>query len=81
MNKKLNFEPISDRICKLRIKGKIYYVTLINIYAGTEDKIEDINEQFYVELQRTEYRVPKHDVTIILGDMNAKWVKGKFLAK
>jgi len=29
-------------------------------------------EHFYKELQRTQHRVPKHDVTIILGDMNAK---------
>jgi len=35
-------------------------------------KEEDIKEQFYEELQRTLDRVPKHDVTIILGDMNAK---------
>ena len=35
-------------------------------------KKEDIKEQFYEELQRTQDRVPKHDVTIVLGDMNAK---------
>ena len=38
MNKILGFEPISDRICKLRVKGKFYNMTLINIYAPTEDK-------------------------------------------
>ena len=72
MNKILGFEPISDRICKLRVKGKVYNITLINIYTTTEDKGEDIKEQFYEKLQRTQNRVPKHDVTIILGDMNAK---------
>ena len=72
MNKILSFETISDRICKLRIKGKCYNITLINIYALMEDKEEDIKGQFYEELQRTQDRVPKHDVTIILGDMNDK---------
>jgi len=72
MNKILGFEPISGRIYKLRIKGKFYNIPLINIYAPAEDKEEDIKEQFYEELQRTLDRVPKHDVTIILGDMNAK---------
>ena len=71
MNKILGFEPISDHICKLRVKGKFYNITLINIYAPAEAK-EDIKEQFYEELQRTQDRVPKHDVTIVLGDMNAK---------
>ena len=32
MNKILGFEPISDRICKLRVKGKFYNMSLINIY-------------------------------------------------
>ena len=73
----LGFERISDRICKLRIKGKFYNVTLINIYAPTEDKEEDIKEHFYEELQRAQDRVPKHDVTTILGDMNAKLGKEK----
>jgi len=44
MNKTLGFEPISDCICKLRVKGKFYNVTLINIYAPTEDKEEEIKE-------------------------------------
>jgi len=72
MNKIMDFDPISDRICKLRRKGKFYNITLINIYAPTEDKKEDIKEQFHEELQRTQDRVPKHDVTIILGEKNTK---------
>jgi exonuclease III len=72
MSKILGFEPISDRVCKLRVKGKFHSITLINIHASTEDKEEDVKEQFYEELQRTHDRVPKHDVTIILGDMNTK---------
>jgi hypothetical protein len=58
MNKILRFEPISDCICKLRVKGKLCNVTLINIYAPTEDKEKDIKEQFYEELRefRIEYQ-------------------------
>ena len=41
-------------------------MTLINIYALTEDKEDEIKEQFYEELQRTQDRVPKHDVIIII---------------
>ena len=47
-------------------------MTLINIYAPTEDKEDKIKDQFYEELQRTRNRLPKHDVIIIMGDMNAK---------
>ena len=81
MNKILGFEPISDRIGKLRVKEKIYNMTLIIIYAPTEDKEEEIKEQFYEELQRTQDRVPKHDVIIIMGDMNAKLGKEKVFSQ
>jgi len=47
--------------------------------APTEDKEDGIKEQFCVELQKTQDGVPKHDVTIILGDLNAKlWNKKLF---
>jgi len=46
-----------------------------------EDKEEDIKVQFYEELQRTQERVPKHDVTMILGDMNAKLGKEKVFSQ
>ena len=81
MNKILGFKPVSDRICKLRVKGKFYNMTLINIYAPTEDKEEEIKEQFYEELQTTQDRVPKHDATIILGDMNAKLGREKVFSQ
>ena len=38
-------------------------------------------EQFHEELQRTQDRVPKHDVTIKLGDMNAKLGKEKLFSQ
>jgi exonuclease III len=80
-NKILDFEPISDRVCKLRVKGKFHNMTLINIYAPTEDKEEEIKEQFYEELQRTQDRLPKHYLIIIFGDMNAKLGKEKVFSQ
>ena len=80
MNKILGFEPISDPIRKLRVKGKFHNMTLINTYVPMEDK-EGIKEQFYEELQRTQDRVPKHDVTIIMGDMNGKLGKEKVFSQ
>jgi hypothetical protein len=44
MNKILGFEPISGRVCKLRVKGTFHNMTLINIHAPTEDKGEEIKE-------------------------------------
>jgi len=50
-------------------------------YAPTEDKEEGIKEQFCEELQKTQDRVPKHGVTILLGDMNAKLGNEKVLSQ
>jgi hypothetical protein len=43
----------------------------------TEDREGEIKEQFYEELQRVQDRVPQRDLTIILGDLNAKLGKEK----
>jgi len=40
MNKILGFEPISDRMCKLRVKGKFYNMTVINMYV-LQQKIKE----------------------------------------
>ena len=45
---------------------------MINAYAPTEDKTEEIKKQFYDDLQSMVDKVPKSDLTIILGDVNAK---------
>jgi endonuclease/exonuclease/phosphatase family metal-dependent hydrolase len=62
----------------LKNKFTIFYTLLIsvassiNAYALTEDKTEEAKEQFYDNLQSIVDKVPKSDITIILGDVNAK---------
>jgi exonuclease III len=68
----MGFEPINERIRKLRLKGKYHNITIINIHAPTEEKDEDTKERFYAELQQIQEKVPKHDLLIIIGDYNAK---------
>ena len=68
----INFELHNKHLCKLRVKGKYNNITLINAYAPTEDKTEEIKEQFYDDLQYMVDKVPESDLMIILGDVNAK---------
>lgn len=84
MNKKVSdrvigIEPISDRICKLRMKGHFRNITLISVHAPTEDKSDEEKEEFYGKLTRVYGAVPKYDLVIILGDFNAKIGKENFL--
>jgi len=48
----MGFEPIKERICKLRLKGKYHNKTIINIHAQTKKKDEDTKERFFAELQQ-----------------------------
>lgn len=69
----LSFEPdLSDRICKLKLKGKFQNITIISIYAPMEDDEEEEKDKFYDDLTEICCRTSRHDITLILGDYNAK---------
>ena len=71
-NNVIGFEAINERLCKIRIKGKYTNVTLVNMYAPTEDKTDPAKEKFYEELQLVTDQTPKSDTILVLGDANAK---------
>jgi len=54
------------------LKGKYNNITLINVYAPTQDHTEEIKELFYDDLQYLLDKTPKNDIIIILGDVNAQ---------
>jgi len=68
----IGFEAINERLCKIRLKSKYNNLTLINMYAPTEDKMDAEKEKFYDDLQTILDRTPKSDTVIVLGDANAK---------
>jgi exonuclease III len=68
----LGFSPICERICTLRIKGKLHNITFVNVYAPTEDTEDEIADEFYETLQSVYEELPKHDAIVTLGDFNAK---------
>jgi exonuclease III len=71
----LGFEPINERMCKLRIKDKFYNMTIISRYAPTEDKNKRNDEdvkRFYNKLSDVCDKTPRNDALILLGDFNAK---------
>lgn len=68
----IGFEPITDRICKIRLRGKFRNITVITAHAPIEDADEERKEQFYDQLVQVTEGVPRHDMIIMLGDFNAK---------
>ncbi|KAK9709187.1 hypothetical protein QE152_g26756 [Popillia japonica] len=48
--KVVDFEPISERVCRLRLRGKYRKISLLNVHAPTEDKGPIVKSEFYEEL-------------------------------
>ena len=60
----------NDRMISVRLQGKPFNITVIQVYAPTSNAEE--TEQFYEELQDLFELTPKKDVLFIIGDWNAK---------
>jgi hypothetical protein len=57
----INFTPINERLCLIRIKGRFFNYSLINIPAPTNDSEEEVKAT-----------CPSHDMKLVMGDANAK---------
>jgi hypothetical protein len=68
----MKFEPVDECLCYLCIKEKFFNISVISAHAPTEDKEEEIKSACYDKLAWLYLQVPKHDIKIIRGDMNAK---------
>jgi len=73
----MDFKAISTRIFTLRIKGKFFNYTIINVHAPTEVSAEEEKDSFCDLLQKTYEQSPSYDVKIVIGDMNAQVGKGE----
>ena len=56
----------------VRFQGKLFNITVIQIYAPTSNAEEAEVEQFYEDLQALLELTPKKDVLFIIDDYNAK---------
>jgi hypothetical protein len=54
------------------LRDRCYDITILNVHAPTEDKIDDIKDRFYEELEHLFDEFLKCLTTILLGDFNAK---------
>jgi hypothetical protein len=64
-------EFIGDRMLYIKLRG-CWCDIILNVYAPTEDKTENMKDSFYKELQCVFDQFLKYHVKILLGDLNAK---------
>jgi hypothetical protein len=65
-------EFVSDRISYIILRDRWCHIIVLNIHAHTEDKIDDVKDCFYEELERVFDKLPKYHMKILLGYFNAK---------
>ena len=62
----------NDRMTSVRLQGKPFNITVIQVYAPTSNAEEAEVEQFYEDLQDLLELTPKKDVLLIIGDWKVK---------
>jgi hypothetical protein len=65
-------EFVSDRMSYIILRCCWCQIVVLNVHALTEDKIDDVKDNFYKELERVFDKFPKYHMKILLGDFNAK---------
>jgi Reverse transcriptase (RNA-dependent DNA polymerase)/Domain of unknown function (DUF6451) len=64
--------PVSDRILTARFRTRARHVTIVQVYAPTNMADSSSKDDFYESLSATLNKVPRGDIQILMGDLNAK---------
>ena len=62
----------SDRILLVRIHGKPFNLSIIQVYAPTSASSEEEIEDFDSDLEDAYKKCGNQDIVIVMGDLNAK---------
>lgn len=68
----LSFTPYSDRVMLLQLKTHFGNMNIIQTYAPTADKEDNEVEEFYAELDDIYRNIKTNEITLVMGDFNAK---------
>ncbi|CAF4958244.1 unnamed protein product [Pieris macdunnoughi] len=71
------FIPHSNRSMLLCLEAKLQNINIIQVYAPTADKPQNEFDEFYAEVRNLLQYTKKHDINIIMGDLNAKVGSGE----
>ena len=63
---------VNERLMKVRLKLENRWLTVVQVYAPTEDSAEELKTSFYDSLEELLASVPKSDQLVVMGDFNAR---------
>ena len=72
----MEWKPISDRIIYARFFSKYVKISIIQIYAPTNEANVEDTDNFYKQFQTVVDSVHKHNILLVMGDLNAKVGEG-----
>ena len=67
----MSYNAVSSRNVTIRIKARPANMSIIQIYAPTLDKDDEVHDEFYEQLQVTIESIKRSDYLIVMGDFNA----------
>ena len=73
--------PASERVLVVRIKGKPFDLSNIQVNAPTSDCSNEKIDEFYKQLESVKKQSKSQDIVIVIGDLNAKAGKQRFQDK
>jgi hypothetical protein len=65
-------EFVSDRMSYIILRGRWCHIIVLNVFAPTEDKMDDVKDSFYEEVECVLDKFPTYHKKILLRDFNAK---------
>ncbi|XP_037956090.1 craniofacial development protein 2-like [Teleopsis dalmanni] len=65
-------EPLNERIRYLRLKGKFQNISILSVYAPTEESEDENKDEFYDKMANVCSKISRYDIKILYGDYNAK---------
>ena len=68
----MEWNPVSERVMSARFESRFQKTSVIMCYAPTNNAEEEEKEAFYTQLQTTLDKIPRRDMLIVMGDLNAK---------
>ncbi|XP_039291111.1 craniofacial development protein 2-like [Nilaparvata lugens] len=72
-----NVIPVSSRLILVQLKAKPVNINIIQVYAPTTDGTDEEVEEFYNSINEIMRKLKKQDLTIVIGDFNAKLGSGR----
>ncbi|CAE1289567.1 unnamed protein product [Acanthosepion pharaonis] len=68
----LAWKPVSPRLARVRLRGALFNISIIAVYAPTLDADEVTKDVFYDSLQTVMNGISPRDFVVIAGDFNAR---------